>query len=54
MFPVAHGEALAREIPHARLLRLEGAGHGIDPADQETIADAIIDHTAAGDPAGCA
>jgi pimeloyl-ACP methyl ester carboxylesterase len=46
MFPVEHGEALAHEIPDARLLRLDGAGHGIDPADRGTIAAAIIDHTA--------
>lgn len=50
MFPVEHGEALAHEIPNARLLRLDGAGHGIDPADREAIADAIIAHTAAADP----
>lgn len=52
MFPVEHGEALAHEIPGARLLRLDGAGHGIAPSDRETIAAAIIDHTAAADPAG--
>ncbi len=40
MFPVKHGEALAHEIPGARLLRLDGAGPGIDPADRETIAAA--------------
>ena len=50
MFPVEHGEALAREIPDARLLRLDGAGHGIDPVDRETIAAAIIDHTVAAHP----
>jgi pimeloyl-ACP methyl ester carboxylesterase len=52
MFPVEHGQALAREIPGARLLTLEGAGHGLDPADWEPVARAIIDHTAATDPAG--
>ncbi len=52
MFPVEHAEALAHEIPDARLLRLDGAGHGIDLADRETIAAAIIDHTVAADPAG--
>jgi pimeloyl-ACP methyl ester carboxylesterase len=52
MFPVEHGEALAHEIPDARLLRLDGAGHGIDPADRETIAAVIIDHAVAADPAG--
>jgi pimeloyl-ACP methyl ester carboxylesterase len=46
MFPIEHGEALAREIPGARLLRLEGAGHGIDRADWETLAGAILAHTA--------
>jgi pimeloyl-ACP methyl ester carboxylesterase len=46
MFPFAHGEALAREIPDATLLALEGAGHGVDRADWNPIADAIIAHTA--------
>ncbi len=45
MFPVEHGEALAHEIPGARLLRLAGAGHGIHSSDEETIAAAIIDHS---------
>ena len=45
MFPIEHGVALAREIPEASLLRLEGAGHGIDPTDHETIAAAIIRRT---------
>jgi pimeloyl-ACP methyl ester carboxylesterase len=49
MFPLAHGEALAREIPGARLLTLEGAGHGVERADWETIARAILAHTAVGD-----
>jgi pimeloyl-ACP methyl ester carboxylesterase len=51
LFPVEHGEALADEIPGARLLRLDGAGHGLDPADRETVAAAIIEHTVASDPA---
>ncbi len=50
MFPPAHGEALADEIPQARTLMLEGAGHGVDPADWETIARAVIEHTAPADP----
>ncbi len=48
MFPIEHGEALAREIPGARLLRLEGAGHGVERADWSTIAGAILAHTAEG------
>jgi pimeloyl-ACP methyl ester carboxylesterase len=44
MFPIEHGEALAREIPGARLLRLDGAGHGVDRADWEAIASAVLAH----------
>jgi pimeloyl-ACP methyl ester carboxylesterase len=49
MFPLAHGRALAEEIPGARLLTLEGAGHGVDRADWEPIAHAILAHTGAAD-----
>jgi pimeloyl-ACP methyl ester carboxylesterase len=52
MFPIEHGEALANEIPDASLLRLDGAGHGIDAADRASIAAAIIEHTVGPDPAG--
>jgi pimeloyl-ACP methyl ester carboxylesterase len=45
MFPIEHGEALADEIPGARLLRVEGAGHGVDRADHAVVVDAILDHT---------
>ncbi len=45
MFPIGHGEALAEEIPDARLLRLEGAGHGLYRADWEAIVAAIVEHT---------
>jgi pimeloyl-ACP methyl ester carboxylesterase len=46
LFPVEHGEALARAIRDARLLLLDGAGHGVEPADWEPLAAAIADHTA--------
>jgi len=46
MFPLAHGEALAEEIPRARLLALDGAGHGVERDDWETIAGAVLEHTA--------
>jgi len=49
MFPLEHGRALAEEIPGARLLALQGAGHGIERADWKTIAAAIIEHTGAAD-----
>jgi pimeloyl-ACP methyl ester carboxylesterase len=45
MFPIGHGEALAEEIPDARLLRLEGAGHGVYRTDWETVVAAILEHT---------
>ena len=45
MFPLAHGQALAAEIPDARLLTLAGAGHGVDRADWETIVGAIEEQT---------
>jgi pimeloyl-ACP methyl ester carboxylesterase len=45
MFPLEHGEALAREIPGARMLALDGAGHGVERADWERIARAILAHT---------
>jgi pimeloyl-ACP methyl ester carboxylesterase len=49
MFPPQHGEALAAEIPGARLLLLDGAGHGVDQADWGTIVGAIVEHTATAD-----
>jgi pimeloyl-ACP methyl ester carboxylesterase len=45
MFPLGHGQALAAEIPGARLLPLEGAGHGVDRADWDTVIPAILEHT---------
>jgi pimeloyl-ACP methyl ester carboxylesterase len=49
MFPLEHGQALAREIPGSQLLVLEGAGHGVERADWTTIAAAIVAHTATGE-----
>jgi len=45
MFPLPHGEALVDEIPGARLLPIEGAGHGVERADWDIIAKAIATHT---------
>jgi pimeloyl-ACP methyl ester carboxylesterase len=49
MFPLAHGQALAEEIPGATLLPLERAGHGVYPDDWQTIVQAIIEHTTGSD-----
>jgi len=46
MFPLEHGQALASDIPGARLLTLHGAGHGVERSDWTTIARAILEHTA--------
>ncbi|WP_327320162.1 alpha/beta fold hydrolase [Streptomyces sp. NBC_01235] len=47
MFPLAHGEALAEQIPDGTLLVLRDAGHGVGRADWATIVPAILEHTAA-------
>ncbi|MEV4462398.1 alpha/beta hydrolase [Micromonospora echinofusca] len=47
LFPFGHGEALADEIPDARLLPLAGVGHQMPPAATwETVVPAILAHTA--------
>ena len=51
VFPFPHGQALAAEIPGARLLALEGAGHGLQRADWDAVTEAIAAHTdSPGDP----
>ena len=46
VLPYAHGQALERDLPNARLLTLEGSGHELHRADWPTMIDAIIAHTA--------
>jgi pimeloyl-ACP methyl ester carboxylesterase len=46
LFPLAHGQALAEAIPGATLVRIDGAGHGVDRADWATIVPEILLHTA--------
>jgi pimeloyl-ACP methyl ester carboxylesterase len=46
VFPYEHGEALAREIPVARLTPLEGAGHELPPRPLwNQVVAAILEHT---------
>jgi pimeloyl-ACP methyl ester carboxylesterase len=47
LFPIEHGEALAREIPRSRLLRLEGMGHELPRRVWDVAIPAIVEHTAA-------
>jgi pimeloyl-ACP methyl ester carboxylesterase len=42
LFPLAHGEALAREIPGAALLVVEGCGHELPSRDWDVIVAAIL------------
>lgn len=46
VLPYEHGLALARAIPGASLLTLEGTGHEIHRGDWDAILDAILLHTA--------
>jgi pimeloyl-ACP methyl ester carboxylesterase len=45
LFPLGHGEALAREIPGARLLVVEGLGH--EPPQPDELLEALVAATAA-------
>jgi len=45
-FPIGNGEALANEIPGARLLRLPGVGQELPPRAWDAFADALLVHTA--------
>jgi pimeloyl-ACP methyl ester carboxylesterase len=46
LFPLPHGEALAREIPGARLTVLEGLGHEVPPAPLwDQVVAGMLDHT---------
>jgi len=47
LIPVPHGEALAREIPGATLLTLDGVGHEVSPpATYDVVVPAVLAHTA--------
>jgi len=46
VLPYPHGVALAREIPGAKLVTLEGTGHELHERDWPRLVDAIVKHTA--------
>ncbi|SCW50903.1 Pimeloyl-ACP methyl ester carboxylesterase [Rhizobium mongolense subsp. loessense] len=41
VFPLAHGEALARAVADSKFVRIKGGGHEIHPGDWEQIISAI-------------
>lgn len=41
VIPLIHGEYLAKTIPYARFVKLEGAGHELHPDDYATIVRAV-------------
>ncbi|MER5263764.1 alpha/beta fold hydrolase [Actinosynnema sp. NPDC002837] len=43
--PPGHGEAMAREVPGARLLLLEDCGHELPPGVWDVVVPAIVEHT---------
>jgi pimeloyl-ACP methyl ester carboxylesterase len=45
LFPVEHGEALAREIPGAALITLEGVGHELPRRAWNAVVPAILELT---------
>ena len=46
LFPYGHGEALAADIPGARLVPLEGVGHEMPPRPVwDQVVAAVLDHT---------
>jgi pimeloyl-ACP methyl ester carboxylesterase len=47
VYPIEHGVALSEAVAGAKLVRLEGGGHELHPADWDTIIGAIAQHTKA-------
>ncbi|MGO1069821.1 alpha/beta fold hydrolase [Lysobacter sp. CA199] len=46
IFPIGHAEALTAAVDGAKLLRIEGGGHELHPADWAAMIEAILAHTA--------
>ena len=47
LLPIGHGQALAAEIPGARLILMERTGHEVFPRHQwDTVVPALLEHTA--------
>jgi pimeloyl-ACP methyl ester carboxylesterase len=46
LFPIGNGEALATEVPDARLVRLDRVGHSLPAHAIRAVADELLAHTA--------
>jgi pimeloyl-ACP methyl ester carboxylesterase len=47
VFPIEHGIALSKIVPGTKMIRIEGGGHELHPADWDTIIGAVVAHTSA-------
>jgi pimeloyl-ACP methyl ester carboxylesterase len=47
VFPFEHGIALSKAVPGSKLVRIEGGGHELHPADWDTIICAVVEHSRA-------
>jgi pimeloyl-ACP methyl ester carboxylesterase len=45
VYPLEHGIALSRSVPGTKVVRIEGGGHELHPADWDTIIEAVVAHT---------
>jgi pimeloyl-ACP methyl ester carboxylesterase len=45
VFPIGHGVALSTAVPGSKLVRIEGGGHELHPADWDSIIGAVIAHS---------
>ena len=49
VYPFEHGIALSKTVHGATLVRIEGGGHELHPADCNTIIGAVVAHTDTGE-----
>jgi pimeloyl-ACP methyl ester carboxylesterase len=45
VFPIEHGIALSNTVPGSKVMRIDGGGHELHPADWHTIIGAVVAHT---------
>jgi pimeloyl-ACP methyl ester carboxylesterase len=45
VFPIEHGIALSKAVPDSKVIRIEGGGHELHPADWDMIIGAVLAQT---------